>query len=90
MASPSSKKAPSGPYADKLWREALRRAVLKRIEKSQRLDRIAEAVATAAESGDMTAAKEIGDRLDGKVPQTMEAKASGKGTVVFAWMPTTE
>lgn len=34
-----------------------------------RLRRIADAVAKAAEGGDLQAAKEIGDRLDGKVPQ---------------------
>lgn len=68
MASPA-KKSPSGPFADKLWREALRRAVLKRVEGEQRLDVIAEKVVTAAMEGDDKAYKEIGDRLDGKATQ---------------------
>ncbi len=67
MGSPAKK--PSGPYADKLWREALRKAVLKRVEKEQNLDRIARAVVTKAVDGDIVAAKEIGDRLDGKPAQ---------------------
>lgn len=65
------KKAASGPFADKLWREALRRAVLKRVDKEQRLDRIAEKVVAAAEDGKLDAAKEIGDRLDGKAAQAI-------------------
>lgn len=71
MGSPA-KKAASGPYADKLWREALRRAVLKRVEKAQRLDRIADAVVGKAEMGDIASAKEIGDRLDGKATEHHE------------------
>lgn len=65
----TAKKAPSGPFADKLWREALRRAVLKRVEGQQRLDLIAEKVVIAAMDGDDKAYKEIGDRLDGKATQ---------------------
>jgi len=86
LASPL-KKAPSGPYADKLWREALRRAVLKRVEGGQRLDRIAEVVASAAMDGDMVAAKEIGDRLDGKAAQTVDAVIRDTRTVIRAPVP---
>lgn len=75
MGSPK-KKAPSGPYADKLWREALRRAVFKRVEKNQRLDLIADAVAAKAMEGDMAAAREIGDRLDGKATEHHEHNVS--------------
>lgn len=75
MGSPS-KKAPSGPYADKLWREALRKAVLKRVENEQRLDRIAEKVVAAAEEGELAAAKEIGDRLDGKAAQSLTVNST--------------
>lgn len=85
MGSPSKK--PSGPYADKLWREALRRAVLKRVEKAQRLDRIAEAVAAKAEDGDIIAAKEIGDRLDGKVPQALTGEGGGPIALGISWLP---
>ena len=75
MASPA-KKAPSGPYADKLWREALRRAVLKRVEGEQRLDMIAERVVKQAIEGDDKAYREIGDRLDGKATQQTDVTIS--------------
>ncbi len=67
--------APRGPYADKLWREALRKAVLERVEGEQNLDRLAKAtVRRALDDGyqhSMAAAKEIGDRLDGKPAQAV-------------------
>lgn len=88
MGSPL-KKAPSGPYADKLWREALRRAVLKRVDKQQRLDRIAESVVSQAEMGELMAAKEIGDRLDGKPPQANTHSGPDGGAIHHAitWKP---
>jgi hypothetical protein len=74
-------KAPSGPYADKLWREALRKAVLERVEGEQKLDVIARRVVRQAMDPDpivqgsqalaLSAAKEIGDRLDGKPAQAV-------------------
>lgn len=77
-------KAPSGPYADKLWREALRRAVMKRVEGEKRLDRIAERVVAAAEIGDDKAYKEIGDRLDGKPAQAVIGDDSAPPVRVIA------
>lgn len=86
MGSPA-KKAASGPYADKLWREALRRAVLKRVDKQQRLDRIAEKVVAAAEDGKLDAAREIGDRLDGRAAQSIEHSGHDGGALVITWQP---
>ncbi len=83
MGSPA-KKAPSGPFADKLWREALRRAVLKRVEGEQRLDLIAEKVVKQAIEGDDKAYREIGDRLDGKATQQVEATIRDERMVVEA------
>jgi hypothetical protein len=83
----TSKKQPRGPYADKLWREALRRAVLKRVEGKQNLDRLASVVVNSALDGDMQAAKEIGDRLDGKPAQAVEHTGEGGGPLVVSWLP---
>lgn len=74
MGSPA-KKAPSGPFSDKPYRAALRVAV-KRKENDDakgktKLDRIALALVQQACDGDVPAIKEIGDRLDGKVPQAL-------------------
>lgn len=71
MAAP---KKPAGAKSDKLWRDALMRAV-RRVEAgqpSQFLERIADQVVKQALDGDMTATREIGDRLDGKPHQTAE------------------
>lgn len=74
MGSPA-KKAPSGPFADKPYREALRVAVKRRsnddAKGKTKLDRIAAALVQQACDGDVPAIKEIGDRLDGKVPQAL-------------------
>ena len=83
----TGKKEARGPYADKLWREALRRAVLKRVEGSQNLDRLAGVVVSKALDGDMVAAKEIGDRLDGKPAQALEHTGADGGPLVVTWLP---
>ena len=68
-------KGRSGPKQEKPWRDALLKAVSKRAQKDgpQFLERVADAVVQAAVTGDMQAAKEIGDRLDGKPRQEIEA-----------------
>lgn len=67
-----AKKAPSGPFADKLWRDAIRKAALEQAEGKRgpkKLELAARALVNAAIAGDVSAAKEMGDRMDGKVPQ---------------------
>lgn len=61
---------------DKIWRDALIRA-LARIAPDGTgvtggLDMVATAVVTSAMTGDIQAMKEIGDRLDGKPKQSTE------------------
>ncbi len=53
----------------KIWSEALRRALLK---DRKRMDRLALALLDKAESGDIPALKEVGDRIEGKVAQSIE------------------
>lgn len=67
-------KGRSGPKQEKPWRDALLKAVSKRAGKEgpQFLEKVADAVVQAAVTGDMQAAKEIGDRLDGKPRQELE------------------
>jgi hypothetical protein len=66
-------------FADKLWREALRRAVLEPAEVEEghqtgvsKLDKAARALVDKAAAGDVAAARELGDRLDGKVTPAAE------------------
>jgi hypothetical protein len=65
---------------DKPWREALQLAAneIDAKTKQKKLRRIAQAVVDAAMDGDMQAAKEVGDRLDGKAMQGIEASIDGQ------------
>jgi len=53
----------------RIWRDTLRRALL--AEDGAKLRRIADALVDKAAEGDVSAIKEIGDRIDGKVAQTL-------------------
>ena len=72
-----------GPKSDKLWRDAVMRAVKRRVkvkdvaDSPQRLEIIADKVAQMAMDGDMQAVKEIGDRIDGRSVQPI-AGADGE------------
>lgn len=63
---------PRGPWAEKAWRDAIRMAVLRKAEDGgKKLDKLADALVASGLSGDVSALREIGDRLDGKVPQAL-------------------
>jgi hypothetical protein len=64
----------------KVWSDAIRRAVMQ----GKKLDSLANAIITAAEGGDIAALKEIGDRLEGKVSQTI-AGEDGPIELVITW-----
>jgi hypothetical protein len=64
---------PGGRGREKPYRDALRRALARaEVEgKPHSLDRIADAHLAKALSGDVSAVRELADRLDGKVPQAI-------------------
>ena len=66
---------PSGPWAGKPWRDALRIAVKLPVDEDRKgktkLDACVYALVAAGMRGDVPALKEIADRLDGKVPQAL-------------------
>lgn len=67
MAAP--KKA-VGPKSDKLWRDAIMRAVRRnKGKKGKRLELLADKCVEEGLDGNMAAIREIGDRLDGKPSQ---------------------
>lgn len=77
MAAPNH---PKGAKSDKIWRDAIMRAV-RRLNgdpvmghgpKEQRLDRLADALVCKGIEGDVAAIREIADRLDGKAIQAIE------------------
>ena len=55
---------------NRLWEDTLRRAVVQ--SDAERLRMIAEALIDKAASGDVSAIKELGDRIDGKSVATQE------------------
>lgn len=65
-----------GRKAEKVWADAVRRAVMRRLEneegKPQKLERLADNLVEMGLAGDMQAMKEIGDRLDGKPAQAIQ------------------
>ena len=62
----------------KIWSDALR----KHITQNDSLPKLAEQLVNKALEGDMTAIKEIGDRLEGKVAQRIEgAGDNGEFTI---------
>ncbi len=70
-----------GPKSDKLWRDALMRAVKRRAGgrgNPQKIELIADICVDEALKGEMAAIKEIGDRLDGKATQGVEIKGELK------------
>lgn len=77
--------APKGnTYSSKnnrLWADTLRRAAVQ--GDGKRLRKIAEALLDKAQEGDVGAIREIGDRLDGKVAQTILG-AGEEGEHLFA------
>jgi hypothetical protein len=82
--------APGNQYAakEKLWRAAIVRALQKRsrADTVEALDLLAERLLEACDKLDMTAIKELGDRLDGKPKQQIEATGEGGGPIVIGWM----
>ena len=61
-----------GVKPDKIWSDAIRRAVHREAEKgkpTKRIEVLAEQLVKEAMQGDIQALKEIGDRLDGKPVQ---------------------
>lgn len=77
MAAPLGNK--NAVKENRLWGNALRKAVTQ--SDGQRLTRIAEAMLIKAEEGDMTAIKELGDRLDGKAVSITELSGPDGGDI---------
>ena len=58
---------------EKIWRDALRRALARREEDDpQALEKLADTLVSMAADGDIQALRELADRLDGKPKQQTE------------------
>lgn len=66
---------PKGAWSDKAWRDAIRVAVNEPHEKGKKkLRALADKLVAEALAGDVSAMREIGDRLDGKATQQIDAR----------------
>jgi hypothetical protein len=82
--------APAGnQYAakDKVWGRAIRRALERRSRSDQleALDALAEKLLQQCDQGDLTALKELGDRLDGKPKQTVGGDDEAPLQMLIGW-----
>lgn len=75
----------AGRKGEKFWADAVKRAVNRRLEDEEgqpkKLERLADKLVETALNGDVSALKEIGDRLDGKPTQATENKHSIEGSL---------
>ncbi len=80
MAAP--KKA-VGPKSDKLWRQAIMLAVnrVSQDGKTKHLDILAHRLIKSAAEGDISALREVGDRLDGKPVAVQELTGADGGAI---------
>lgn len=77
---------PHGSTGAKLWRDALIRAVRQRAAgQPHALDRVATALVGAAMEGDVSAIKELGDRLDGRPAQSLQTDEGAPLKLVVSW-----
>ncbi len=83
----AARKNPGGGKGqDKIWSDALRRAVMRESDTDKdkkRIEVMADKCARMAETGDMAAIREIGDRLDGKSPQYSEIAGAGGASLTL-------
>ena len=78
---------PGGRPKERPWRDALALVANEMAEKDKkRLRKIAEACFEAASKGDVSAMREIGDRLDGKPTQAIEGGDGGPVRFSFEWL----
>jgi len=91
LAAPNN---PKGAKSDKLWRDAIQRAVKRRLDgtdEPQALDRLADKLVAKGLEGDIPAIKEIGDRLDGKPAQSiMTDDENGPIKLEITWAKSSE
>lgn len=83
--------SPRGPKSDKIWADAVRKAVHEyracatqsgAVEKIRAINLLAKNLVTKGIEGDVAALREIGDRLDGKPRQTIAGDGEGGALTV--------
>lgn len=73
---------------NRLWAETIKRKVVQ--SEGEIMSKIADALLIKASEGDMSAIKEFGDRMDGKVIQQIDQKTEHSGSVAYKWIDSDE
>ena len=68
---------------NRLWGNIVRKLAIQ--EDYKRLHAIAEKLYEKAAEGDLSAIKEVGDRLDGKATQQIDQNTEHSGEVTYTW-----
>lgn len=70
----------TNPSDGKMWKAAIRRALdirTSRLKRKDALDKLAEKFLAQCDEGDISAFRELGDRLDGKASQPITGENGG-------------
>ena len=68
---------------NRLWADTLKRALIQ--ADGNKIRAIADALIEKAASGDVSAIKELGDRVDGKPTQQIDQTTEHSGEVTYTW-----
>ena len=83
---PGAPKGNQNAVKTKIWSDAIRKAIIQ----DDNLANLAKALISKALDGDISALKEIGDRLEGKSIQSIEQSTEVSGDMrVYGWKATT-
>ena len=66
---------------NKIWSDAVRKAIVQ----GENINLLAAALVEKALAGDISALKEIGDRLEGKPTQQIDQTTEHSGEVTYTW-----
>jgi uncharacterized membrane protein len=71
----------------RVWTAAIERALAKRSlnDQNEAIDALAETLLKKVEEGDVSAIKELGDRLEGKPVQALEHSGADGGPLTVTW-----